>query len=220
MIRVRRPHPRVLLVEGATDLRVIPELVEKGSDLEWELQGRRLVDIEVLDGVEHLTPTLFSDYLKRSGLETLGMVIDADEDAGAAWQKACGCLAAWTSSLPGSAPAEGFVGEANVAGRTIRIGIWIMPDNTSAGMLETLLHRLVDDADPLWVHATNSTDAAHEHGAGFKPPHRDKARVHAWLAWQDEPGAQLHEAVKFKLLDASRSAGQRFIAWFRRLYGV
>jgi hypothetical protein len=48
--------------------------------------------------------------------------------------------------------------------------------------------------------------------------HRDKARIHTWLSWQDTPGAQLHEAVKFHLLNANSQNANAFVSWFRTLF--
>ena len=55
-------------------------------------------------------------------------------------------------------------------------------------------------------------------GAPFLPNHRDKALIHTWLAWQDEPGRQLHDAVKHAMLDPTLPYAAPFLAWFKELY--
>ena len=54
----------------------------------------------------------------------------------------------------------------------------------------------------------------------FKDVHKTKAVIHTWLAWQDEPGPQLHEAVKHRVLDPKKPESRAFVDWFRRLFGV
>ncbi|MCX7420192.1 MAG: hypothetical protein NT013_11720 [Planctomycetia bacterium] len=102
--------------------------------------------------------------------------------------------------LPEEPPTDGFVSSPNES--KITLGIWIMPDNQSHGMLETLLMFLVpEDKDPLLKFAETARDKAKELGASFKKVHEDKAKIHTWLAWQDEPGLRLHEAVQKGVLD-------------------
>ena len=57
-------------------------------------------------------------------------------------------------------------------------------------------------------------------GASFKDVHRRKAEIHTWLAWQDEPGKQLHEAVHHRVLDPEKPESRPFVGWFRRLFRV
>lgn len=52
----------------------------------------------------------------------------------------------------------------------------------------------------------------------WKDVHADKAEMHTWLAWQDPPGLQLHEAVLNQLLDVQAPLAQAFVGWMRRLY--
>lgn len=58
-----------------------------------------------------------------------------------------------------------------------------------------------------------------DRGATFDAKRRrDKARIHSWLAWQREPGKQLHEAVAHRTLDARSPQAGPFVDWFRRLF--
>lgn len=91
-----------------------------------------------------------------------------------------------------------------------------MPDNLREGMFETLLLATCDK--PLRDHAHAATSAAKDLGAPFKPAHRDKALLHAWLAWQDPPGQALGTAAKARALDGASPVLAPFVAWFRRLY--
>jgi hypothetical protein len=223
----KRGHPRLLLVEGADDQRRLPWVIELGCGLEWERAGRPLVFIEKKDGAEALLQRgTIAAELFGSGREVLGVVIDADDDPGRRWQSIRDRLLAdltglGADGLPLLPPREGFIAELDQDAPTgpRRLGVWMMPDNRSLGMLETFVRSLVSE-DGLHGLAERSCDEATRLGARFKPTHRDKAIVHTWLAWQDPPGRQLHDAVRQRMLDPSLPPARAFIGWFRRLFGT
>lgn len=69
----------------------------------------------------------------------------------------------------------------NPEGKTL--GIWLMPDNRSRGMLETFLAYLVPGGgSDLWTHACEAVAEAYGRGAPCREVHHDKARIHTWLA--------------------------------------
>ena len=80
--------------------------------------------------------------LGASGLEALGVVVDANGDAAIRWND----LRAWCgnefSDLPDQIPAVGL--EVEHSGGS-RFGIWIMPDNRFRGMLEDWLVGLIPE---------------------------------------------------------------------------
>ena len=78
---------RKLLVEGDTDKRVIPFLME-ANGIEWERSGRPVVYIEPYNGVEELLkPGVVEAELRASGLEILGVMVDANGDASDRWNR-------------------------------------------------------------------------------------------------------------------------------------
>ena len=88
-------------------------------------------------------------------------------------------------------------------------------------MMETFLKFLVPDPDdPILSFATKARDEAKSLGAPFKDAHADKAVIHTWLAWQDPPGRQLHDAIVQKILDPKSPHAAPFVRWFRSLYAV
>lgn len=223
----KRGHPRLLLVEGADDQRLVPWLVELGCSLEWIQDGRPVAFIEQKGGAEAmLQPGTIATELLDSGREALGVVMDADVDAHQRWQSIRDRLLADIAYLdpgdiPEALPGQGFVAEVDRAAPRgpRRLGVWVMPDNRSSGMMETFARALIADGE-LHALAERSCDEATGVGARFKPTHRDKAVVHTWLAWQDPPGRQLHDAIKQRMLDPSLPLGQAFIDWFRALFRV
>ena len=211
-------HPKTLLVEGRTDQKVIPYLMEVNG-VTWPEPPNSPVFIKPYGGVDEiLRPGVMEAELRASGLEALGVVVDADEDLAGRWDR----LKAWCSSefeeLPDQIPAEGL---RVVHSDGPRFGIWIMPDNQLAGMLEDLLVGLIpDDSRELYELARRCTRESKRQGATYKTVHERKAQLHAWLAWQDPPGLRLHDAVKGPVLDPTRPESRPFVGWFRGLFGV
>lgn len=222
---MRRIQPRKLLVEGQTDKRVIPYLME-ANGIAWEdSTGQPTVTIKPMDGVEEiLKPGAVEAELAATGLEALGVIVDANGDAHKRWNQLRRHCDSAIPGLPEVLPEGGVItaGRQNPAGRNIpRFGVWIMPDNRLTGMLEDFLLQFVrNDSKELLDLAHHCTKEAKNQGAPYKSPHFAKARLHTWLAWQDEPGKQLHEAVHHRLLDPTKPQCQPFVEWFRALFSV
>lgn len=175
------------------------------------------VFIKDYDGLEDLLePGAIEAQLKESGTQAVGVLVDADMNAGAHWERIRRRLEERFPSLPKELPAEGLVHED--AGSP-RVGVWIMPDNVSSGMLETMLLRIRHDAsDDLKAHVRAAMERAVNLGAPLQPAHHDKGELHTWLAWQEPPGLQLHMAVRAKLLRPTGDVVAPFVQWFKTLF--
>ena len=213
-----RDYSRKLLVEGETDKSVIPYLME-ANGVAWPDPPASPVFIEPYGSVDEiLKPEVIALEIGASGLEALGVVVDANGAAGARWDD----VRTWCSSefadLPEQIPAAGLE---LVHSSGPRFGVWIMPDNQLTGMLEDFLVRLIpDDSRPLYDLATKSVADAKRNGAPFRDVHVRKAEIHTWLAWQDPPNLRLHEAVEHTVLDPARAESRTFANWFRSLFRV
>lgn len=212
-------HPKKLLVEGAEDKRVIPYLME-ANGIRWgESDADRVVEIKEYDGIENMVkPGLIETELKASGLEVLGIIADANENAAGRWKSLRDrCLGSFPE-LPDDLPSTGLIHE-NETG--LKLGIWLMPDNRSRGMMETFLTYLVpEEGNPVLKFAESARDKARSLKAPYKDVHADKAKIHTWLAWQDPPGQQLHNAVFARILDPRSPHAVAFVTWFRTLFGL
>ena len=103
------------------------------------------------------------------------------------------------------------------AGR--RFGVWMMPDNRYRGMLEDWLVGLIpDESVPLYELARRCVANSKRLAAPFKDVHQAKAEIHTWLAWQDEPGLRLYDAVVNRVLDPTRPQSRPFVNWFKDLF--
>ena len=215
---MRATYSRKFLVEGNTDMRVVPHLME-ANGVEWK-RCDEPVHIKPYAGVEELLkPGRVAAELQASGLEALGVMVDANGDASARWNQIKTLCDDQFDDLPDRIPQNGL--EVRHLETDVRFGVWIMPDNQFSGMLEDFLIRLIPEGSRgLYELAERCADEAARSGAPFKDIHKAKAEIHTWLAWQDEPGRQLHQAVHYRVLDPKRPESQPFVHWFRHLFRV
>jgi hypothetical protein len=159
-----------------------------------------------------------SGLLKSREVEVLGVVIDANDSFASRWNTIRQRCAGSFSAIPEVLPKEGLVLENEDAKR---VGVWIMPDNQSKGMIETFLQYLVPDSQqPVWKLAKESVETAVQAGAKCRDCHRDKSNIHTWLAWQDPPGQAFGNAVAMKILESQSDLAAPFVNWFRTLFKI
>ncbi|MEZ4940545.1 MAG: DUF3226 domain-containing protein [Saprospiraceae bacterium] len=163
---------------------------------------------------------LVSATLKEAGITNIGIVIDANDAGPAArWDALSKTLAgAFSEDTLAAAQigAEGIV--LKETGRPV-VGIWIMPDNVSKGYLEHFLAQLVDSTEPLWQHTDQTIlDLVGRDFCRFKPVRQQKALLHTWLAWQEEPGRPFGTAMQAGYLDAKAEAVQPFLNWMKQTF--
>ncbi len=211
-----KAHPKLLLVEGSTDLCAIAEMIE-GNGVPWPNDAKP-VDIQVLNTK---TPKagVVPSKLKEPAHEVIGIILDADDDPDGTWTTIRGWLATQIDNTPEAIPEGGFISEIDSKGR--RFGAWILPDNHSNGTLETLLKQLVrQESKGILDHAIHACDGAKSLNAPFRDVHSEKAHVFTWLAWQDEPGRNLRSIDFQSVFDPQSDQAQPFVQWFRNLFDV
>jgi len=211
-------NDKVLLVEGKDDKSVIEELIKSNSlnvsterDLDW---------IKPSNGYENLAKKeVIATELLASGLTTLGIVIDADEHPNDRWTSIRNACLKSIPDLPRDLPENGLIWDAP---NDIKFGIWMMPDNKMRGMLETFLADIIPEENQvLWEFAKESVQEAKVRGAKVTPNHIDKANIYTWLAWQEPSGLQISTAVKKRtIFDRTHPNAQKFVSWFKTLYGL
>jgi hypothetical protein len=205
-----------MLVEGDDDKRVLPYFME--AFIPWgKTESEWPVRIEQFGGIENvLKPGVIEAELKASGLVSLGIVVDANDDPLDRWRRIRARCIGEFPSFPEGVDPNGLILE-NESG--LRLGVWLMPDNKARGMLETFLSLFVPPtAEPLWQFAKECCVGCQGHQAPFKAAHLDKAHIHTWLAWQDPPGQSLHLAVMARTLTPGSPNADAFVGWFRKLY--
>ena len=211
-------HQKVLLVEGKQDVRVIPQLIE-ANGINWGTRRNPVVYIRDYDGYQKLVdPDVISTELQASGLSVLGIIIDADDNPLGRWQSVRSASLKSIPDIPEALPEEGLI---HTATNGIKFGIWIMPDNKMRGMLETFLTYMIPTGnEALWQFAQEVVQDAKSQGAEFTDTHLDKANIYTWLAWQNPPGRQIHQAIIERILEPTHPNAQKFVTWFKTLYGL
>jgi len=183
-------------------------------------QIHQLIVLQALSefgGIEPLLkPGVIEVELKTPGLNALGILIDANDEFESRWSRKRERCLRIAPHLPEKLPTEGLI---HVNQYGLRIGVWIMPDNQSRGMLETFLsYLIIPERSALWTFAQEACSRSRDHGAPYTDPHRAKADIHTYLAWLDPPGRSLHIAVLARALDARLPLGERFAKWFIDLF--
>ena len=198
---------RKLLVEGTDDQHVL-----------WALLKRRAIPetfaIEQTGGYSNLLQRLPVEF-KASGLKRIGVVIDADLDYLARWNSLRAALKkSGLTIIPAQPVAGGFV--SNVKG--IRVGAWLMPDNSFPGMLEDFVSQLIPEGDEIWPDSSQFVESLALTANRYRDCHVAKAQVHTWLAVQDTPGSPMGQAITKRLLRDGGATCDAFISWLERLF--
>ena len=223
---VRNRHANLLLVEGISEKFTIPYLVGNNG-VKWVIDKDNKKFFAYIDdyggGKDKIVKSpVISAELNVPGRKALGLIVDADSNCASRWQGVRDACKKVIPDLPKELPETGLIHDARAKDDTIvKFGVWIMPDNQNRGMFETFLHFLIDDEhEPLWQYAQETAAEAKNRGADYKAVHSDKAKIHTWLAWKDEPGNQLHIAVKEKMLNPQHPKSKVFMKWFKNLYSL
>jgi hypothetical protein len=212
-------NPKQLVVEGHDDLSAISSLMRGYVD--WpqgkDAKEKAPVYIHIGNGAEEILREEFlSVFLKGPTLKIAGVVLDADSKPRGRYGRIRSLCLNQFPDLPPDLPADGLVIENS---QKKRFGVWIMPDNTSEGSIETFLKWLIpEQKEPTWIYAQQCVEAARRMGCKCKDNHLEKANLYSWLAWQDPPGQSPGVAIAKKILDGQSQSASSFVAWFKNLY--
>lgn len=202
---------RILMVEGPDDEHVVKHICGE----------RRLGSIDKVHAYGGKGPLLDSigTRLKETDITALGILLDADTDIQARWQAVTNRLAqAGYIDIPSVPAPDGTVVPAPKDTLLPQVGIWLMPDNQLLGILEDFLQFLVPEGDPLLAHVEHSLDSIPVEQCRFDDLKRPKAKIHTWLAWQQEPGKPLGQAISARYLDPHLPMADVFAQWLKRTF--
>ena len=207
-----------LHVEGKDDLHAICHLlIRHGIDYDQRPWPGNFPRIKEIGGKEPLLSGI-ETAVSVSNRRSIGFVLDANSSLHDRWVAVTSKLERVNVEVPGEIPPGGFVGRAPEF--NARVGVWLMPDNRREGALEHFLLDLVQENDRLLPHAENSTTRARELNADLSENDERKAVLHAWLAWQEEPGLPYGSAIRARYFRHDSQAARSFVIWFRRLFGI
>jgi hypothetical protein len=220
-------HKHVLLVEGINDLHAVRNLVyaydisvHYQKDEKGPSAGEADLEIQQAGGRSRLDQSI-RDFLQLGDVRTLGVVLDADDDASGSWDSVLDSLFRHDEGSPTHATTgdltDGFVGETlDSVGDPVQVGAWVMPNNESEGALEDFAIHLIPDQDALWPHAREVVRDLPE--KRFKDSHTGKAELHTYLAWQNPPREPVGRSINAGPLKTNSNLAQRFVAWVRHLF--
>ena len=174
---------RLLLVEGRDEENVFNALMARCLGAE---AGIRLI---AAGGVNKFPPNLGAIRIAaraRPTLRSIGVVRDADDDADSAFRSVCDHLHN-VGYLPPAARGE-------FSDTIPSIGVFVVPDGSSPGALETLCRRSVDGTDAAgcvdeYIECLRRQDAMQSRNA-------DKSFAHAYLAAMRDPLARVGEGAQ------------------------
>ena len=203
---------KILLVEGNDDEYVLKHICGNRG-------VARLDDVKSHGGVERLLDS-FPVRLKASeDGDIVGMVIDADTDLSSRWQSLRNRLiSVGYQSVPANPSPDGTILDPPADTLLPRVGIWIMPDNQTKGILEDFLQFLVPTESRLFDHVKSSVATIPQGERRFSQLAEPKAIIHTWLAWQEEPGKPLGTAITARYLDPDVAQVDVLVSWLNRLY--
>ncbi len=207
----------LLIVEGINDCHSIFRLAEKNGCETlfgiWE-GGNDAGALERFGGL------LVATTPQRPRI--MGIVLDADIDqedgtkgSMRRWSQIASKLRDSGYEVPSQPSPNGTIIQ-GLGGRP-KVGVWLMPDNQNAGMLEDFLLELAPRKTVDYVRTCVQTarDAGY---TSYKDRHESKAIAYTYLAWQNEPGNPFGIAVKAKFFDANSQSAANFIAWLKNLF--
>lgn len=200
---------RILLVEGIDDCHVVMALCAAHNVPHTFGIYECGSDVGVLKRLNAL-------ILRPDPPLVIGIVLDADRPSlEGRWQSVRAKLSHYDYTFPEAPTSNGTIiqSEADFP----RIGFWFMPDNQVSGMLEDFCQGLAE-AKALGFAATCVDKAKQDGLSTYKDAHRSKAIIHTYLAWQDEPGRPLGQAITAQALRPATEIGKRFAGWLERLF--
>jgi len=213
---------RILLVEGPDDRHVMRNLFEVRNvpdEFKVEIPGSER-DVNE-GGVERLLQSI-PGRMVSANLKRLAIVVDSNSKGPKARWEAIRdrLIGRGYEGVPREHSTDGTVFDVSLRPKTprsVRLGVWIMPDNTAEGMLEDFVAQLIRPDDEMLPHVDGFIDSIPEPQRRFSTAHLPKARIHTWLAISERPGRPMGQAIKAdSRLNANHPGVEPFLAWIRR----
>ena len=200
-------NDRVLLVEGQDDEHVVRHLCLRSQPMPpFHIENKLNVDT-LLDSIKQ--------EVRVPGRKAVGILVDANDDLNARWSAVANRLREGNIDVPRTPEPTGTLIEGT--SRIPRVGIWLMPDNTSPGELENFVSEMIPNDDPVWPRSQSYIDAIPEDDRKFIEKKVPRAKVHAWLATREEP-RKMGVAIRAQDLRVDGPLSTRFANWLRQLF--
>ncbi len=142
----------------------------------------------------------------------MGILLDADDDVQSRWNAVTHALSRVDVTAPRVPDPSG-----TIIDNRPQIGIWLMPDNVSAGQVEEFFADMIPNDDPVWPRSETYIDEIPVPDRKFASGKVLRAKVHSWLATRAEP-RMMGAAIGAGDLNVSAPDAVRLVAWLNRLF--
>ena len=202
--RIKIRLDRLLLVEGKDEVNFFGELMAHCFNDDSQIQ---VIPAGGKDKFPLYIRVIADQAKTRPTLKTIGVVRDADEGARSAFQNVCDSLHKVRYEPPSK---HGEFSDA-----TPSIGVFIVPDGTEPGALETLCRRSVQGNDVAncvdkYIKCLNQSNA-------MLSENEDKSFAHAYLASMPDPMARVGEGARQGRWDFDSPAFEHISQFLRAL---
>lgn len=211
----------LILTEGPDDCHTIKNLIERASLGSARFFSPAGVEadyvLRYLGGYENLRKGLRVELATH--FTHVAIVVDHDVAQNHRWQSITDRIREAASELGFEAPAvpvaPSLGGDIFPMGGIVA-GVWLWPDHGSEGDMETFAAAMIPPENNLWAHASRTVEELPD-PKEFKTSYFAKAKIHTWLAWQEEPGQQIGEAIRGRKLIAETASARAFLTWLTRV---
>ena len=180
---------RLLLVEGKDEVNLLRELIK--DCLKDDEQDIQIVDVGSKNNFRRNLMTIKTDIPSGPKLRSIGIIRDADSNAESSFISVCNSLRS-----VGYEPPSTHAGFSNA---TPSIGVFIVPDGSQPGAIETLCRRSV--AGEAAAKCVDDYMECLTTNNALKSKNPDKTFTHAYLAAMEDPVARVGEGALQKVWD-------------------
>jgi hypothetical protein len=207
-MRIKENFNKKLLVEGNDDQHVIWALCERFT----VNHNFDVIDCEGINNLYEQLPIRF----KQAQVDTIGLIIDADSEIKDRWKSISALLLLQGFAIPEAIPSEGLILKDNAG---FKIGVWIMPNNNSNGMLEDFISFLIPKEDKILPIVNNTLTNIESQGLNqYSLIHKSKATIHSWLSLQSDPGTPMGLGITKRYLTTDEETCSMLVNWLKQLF--
>lgn len=200
---LRIDSDRLLLVEGRDEVNLFYALIQHCLVDEPKVQ---VIDVGGKNNFQRNLKTLHTAFRTHPALRSIGVVRDADDNAEGAFKSVCNHL-----RNVGYEPPQGH---GQFSDSVPSIGVFIVPNGTECGAIETLCRRS-REGDNVAKCVDEYLSCLDEHKA-MKSANIDKTFAHAYLAAMEDPVARVGEGARQGVWDFESPAFAELSEFLRK----
>lgn len=215
---------KILLVEGDADKLLFKKICEKiGLEAQVKVLTPKEGGKEKNGKKEAIDLLLYLNQLEHARITHLGMVLDADFSSDNwGYEATLNCVKEkiTKANLGYNDPVHKDSGLFFPHSDGLNnIGLWIMPNNKSEGMLENWIADVLKDEDPPLLDYASQVINNLPTPKKFKDIHRIKSEITTWLAWQKIPGQSFDTLVETGF-NEEHPVYLNLISWLKKVFSV